>query len=185
MGSFCVKSAGKSLGKLIADSMLGNIAKKLRLFGQDVVYFKNGNDEELLNRYKNRILITGDRELYLKSQKAHRKAILIDSTVNDESEALARIFFLINENPSDAPLRCTLCNGILRPANENERKNVPEKVIKNNLNIYVCTKCKKLYWYGRHWDSIKMLKNSVIERLNMLRAGQSDLIYVKNKSDKI
>ncbi|MFP3416819.1 MAG: Mut7-C RNAse domain-containing protein, partial [Nitrososphaeria archaeon] len=34
--------------KFITDSMLGNIARKLRLFGFDVLYYKKGDDEGLL-----------------------------------------------------------------------------------------------------------------------------------------
>jgi len=45
------------------DAMLGNIAKKLRLFGYDAEYSSNTTDKDLILKVKeeNRILITKDQ----------------------------------------------------------------------------------------------------------------------------
>ena len=55
--------------KFFVDAMLGNIAKKLRFFGYDTLYFSNIKDEKILVTLQNdnRILITKDEQLSRKA----------------------------------------------------------------------------------------------------------------------
>ncbi len=48
--------------RFVADAMLGSLARKLRIFGFDTLYFKDGGDSELLKLAKSegRILLTSD-----------------------------------------------------------------------------------------------------------------------------
>ena len=52
--------------KFLADSMLGKLARWLRMLGHDVTYNIQLNDNELLELAKkeNRVLLTKDLELY-------------------------------------------------------------------------------------------------------------------------
>ena len=60
------------------DAMLGNIAKKLRLFGFDTKYESNISDELLIKEvfHQKRILITKDRKLYHKLRNSGILVIL-------------------------------------------------------------------------------------------------------------
>ena len=51
--------------------MLGNIAKKMRMLGFDTKYSANISDDEVLElaRKDNRIIISRDEQLVMKSQK--------------------------------------------------------------------------------------------------------------------
>ena len=149
----------------ITDRMLGKLTTWLRIFGYDVLYvgdLKIGGDEDnyLLNNHKNRILLTKDRELYRKSVKGNRKAILIRS--NDVAEQLMELKTLIKFQP--VMDRCSVCNTPLRKPNKDEIKDFLEREgIKEDLaeryEVWYCEKCRKLYWMGGHWKNmIKFLE---------------------------
>jgi hypothetical protein len=68
------------------DAMLGNIAKKLRLFGYDAEYFSDIEDYELLEKAKNenRTIISKDEDLIIHAKKKDIQFIYI--TKEDEIE---------------------------------------------------------------------------------------------------
>ncbi len=145
--------------------MLGKLTTWLRIFGYDVVYIgdlkiEGDEDTYLLNNYKDRILLTKDRELHRRAMKEGRKSILIKS--NDVAEQLMELKDLVEFQP--AMDRCSVCNTLLRKPNEHEIKDFLEREgIKEDLaekyELWYCERCKKLYWMGGHWKNmIKFLE---------------------------
>ncbi len=85
----------KSKPIFFVDAMLGNVAKKLRLFGYDSEYSSDINDNDLIMRVKieNRILITKDTLLSKIAQKENISVIQV--TKNAEMEQLVQIFKIL------------------------------------------------------------------------------------------
>jgi hypothetical protein len=65
--------------KFMADSMLGRLARWLRILGYDVVYETSISDDDLIAKAlrENRIILTMDRELA--DRKSAKNALLLKS----------------------------------------------------------------------------------------------------------
>ncbi len=135
--------------KFVADSMLGRLAKWLRILGYDTVY-RGTYGPGMLEQ-----LITGGR-LFLSSRKGMEKVysntILIDAVcVGDQLAELKKKVNLAADS-SEWFSRCLICNTLLRDAaTDDALNNVPEYIFHNNLSeIRVCPLCVKYYWQGSH-----------------------------------
>lgn len=137
--------------KFIADCHLGKIAKYLRLFGFDTLYYNHIADSEIIKIAiaENRIVLTKDRELYeiLTSKRAyyvkHKK---FDSQ-------LIEIFKHLYLKPLINPMqRCLICNELLILTPKDELKNlIKDKIFKRYAEFKLCPKCNKIYWEGDHY----------------------------------
>ncbi len=153
--------------KFIVDSMLGNVARKLRLFGFDTVYYKNGDDEGLIKNFRERVLLTCDRELYRRCVSEGRIAIFVERS-EDEVYALSDIFKELGIKPKLRAIRCTVCNGRLRKMSESEvntSSDIPKNTKSTYKEFYVCTNCGKVYWFGSHWKNIKKFNEELHDAL--------------------
>lgn len=143
--------------KFIADSMLGNLARWLRMLGYDTEYWR-GDDAELIAKTEStkRILLTRDRQLAERLKTRDASIILIGST--ELASALAQlsrkrnIDIKFNEDKT----RCPLCNtqlGKLESEGQHRKK-------------WGCPSCGKTYWIGSHWRNIsrKLKQAQVILR---------------------
>ena len=65
--------------RFVADAMLGSLARKLRIFGFDTLYFKEGDDTALerLARKEGRIIITSDRLLSRDAERLGLRSVLV------------------------------------------------------------------------------------------------------------
>ena len=149
--------------KLICDQMLGTLAKWLRIFGFDT-FFANAEmtDEDLLDiaASENRIIFSRDKELIIRGKKKNLKIIAIETT--DLESQLSQVLKHIKIDKKSILSRCTLCNTVLEKVEKNiVQGKVPNKVFKNNENFLFCSKCKKFYWMGSHYD--KMINNKFLK----------------------
>lgn len=143
--------------KFVADSMLGKLARWLRMSGYDVVYSNDLEDEELLElaASEGRVLLTRDRELYQRAVK--RKVDVELVTSNDFVERLRQLREKRKLTIRDSPAysRCPVCNGELEKVEKKEIEGeVPEGVFEANVDFWRCKACKKVYWKGSHWEKI-------------------------------
>jgi hypothetical protein len=140
--------------RFIADSMLGRLAKWLRILGYDTVYFPRIEDRLLLKiaREEDRILLTRDTRL-VKVRGLKRFLLLKD---NDTFKQLKKVITTLRLNPCvDAcisPLiRCPLCNTPLnRASKEKARGRVPNYVYNTVEDFKHCPGCNRFYWKGTH-----------------------------------
>ncbi len=149
--------------KFIADSMLGRLAKWLRLLGYDTLYYPHIEDRLLLKiaREDRRILLT--RDTHLVKIRGIRDFMLLED--NDPFQQLKRVitaYRLLQERErkditTDRLMsRCTVCNTCLdRISREEIQGAVPEYVYRTSRKFRKCSGCGKLYWDGTHPDKFK------------------------------
>ncbi|RLF06705.1 MAG: hypothetical protein DRJ60_04065 [Thermoprotei archaeon] len=144
--------------KFIADGMLGKIARWLRLMGYDVEYSKDISDNHLIDRARssNRVLLTKDFELYRRARlKGVQAVYLRGSCLEEDLAQLARLNY-ITLKVDLKRTRCPLCNGSLREIGRFEAaKYVSPEIVEVHERFWICSKCGKVYWIGKHWISIQ------------------------------
>lgn len=139
---------------LIVDGMLGSLARKLRLYGFDTLYYNDKEDRELITiaEQESRILITSD-EMLVSSAKA-RGLQAINVRGRDDLHRLVEVFRFIGYHTYLKPekSRCPLCNGILFEISKDRLNDkLPDSLLKRYPKFFSCEKCGKIYWEGGHW----------------------------------
>lgn len=129
--------------------MLGKLARWLRIMGFDTLYAKSMGDEDVLAKSisERRVLLTRDRALLTKAQKAGAECRLVRS--DDIEGALAELAPLISEKPPCT--RCPICNSVLK---ETRREMINSAKVPQIEPIWLCPNCGKVYWHGTHWKRI-------------------------------
>ncbi|MBE0477873.1 Mut7-C RNAse domain-containing protein [Candidatus Aerophobetes bacterium] len=150
--------------KFIADSMLGKLARWLRLMGFDTLYYPSIPDEELLKiaRQEERIILTKDTELTRRNKDNN----LIHITSSDPYEQIKTVIKTFNLNPwENLFTRCVHCNKPVEKVDDAERikEKVPFYAYSNHFPFYRCCGCGRIYWEGSHHEKIKMRIKSFLE----------------------
>lgn len=151
--------------KFLVDRMLGRLVAWLRIFGYDTKSAldlkQSPNEDTLLIEMANaegRVLLSRDRELVDRAKKAGIPAVLIlPDGVREQLEELNREYPLRIEPEMT---RCTVCNATLRKAESSDiaalkiNGGVPEQLLEDQAQLWICIKCGKVYWRGSHWRNI-------------------------------
>lgn len=154
--------------KFIADTMLGSLARWLRMLGYNTYYSRSFSDKEILELASNerRVILTRDWSLYRKALKLGLKAIYLENEdiIQKLINIARRIPINLDLDPNNS--RCPICNGILRKAFiEEVNGKVPQEIIKLHDEFWICTKCGKIYWKGKHWITMRKILSEVKEKL--------------------
>jgi uncharacterized protein with PIN domain len=132
--------------KFIADSMLGRLARWLRLLGHDTLYFPSVEDRRLLRiaRKENRILLTRDTRL-VKMKGLQKFLLLKENDTFKQLKTVITTFDLVPhgqlgtdgfEITPSMHSRCSLCNSPLEDIPlEQARPFVPDYVFRTNDTI--------------------------------------------------
>ena len=147
--------------RFIVDTMLGDLAKWLRILGYDTLYSRNYTDSQIVKiaSTSKRTILTMDRGLCIIAKKKNVPCILMESY--DIRERLAEISIKANiplvADPSRS--RCPVCNGVLKPVYDKSviKDRVPPKALESHKVFYICTRCGQVYWEGSHWRNIKRI----------------------------
>jgi uncharacterized protein with PIN domain len=159
--------------KFLADGMLGNITRWLRLLGYDVEYEKVQNDNELLIRSKQekRILLTSDAELFKLAKRSGLTTALVKKTSPDEALSKLSEKFNIHLVFDEMRSRCPTCGFSLKSVNKNAiKEKIPKNTYQRHNEFWICSSlsCSKVYWRGNHWKKISQtLKKARKEQLNV------------------
>jgi uncharacterized protein with PIN domain len=165
----------------LADAMLGNIARKLRIFGFDTVYLAHTPDDEILKTgiEQDRVILTADKELFKRIVKAGARGVLVSggaSELDDLIHILTRTG-ITSVGTNGIGSRCSVCNGSLEERTLDQIKkndhggnnhvviDVPDKVISCHKQFFECTACGKIYWEGGHLKGIKSLAQNLDAKL--------------------
>ena len=136
--------------RFIADSMLGSLARWLRMLGYDTVYEKDISDESVLKMAseEGRHIITRDRDLAKRPD-----AMLLES--EDLEAQLKAVSTEFGLSFDESRIRCSACNGPLVDLSKDDaRSAVPEGAWAENDSFWKCDACGKVYWKGSHWHGI-------------------------------
>lgn len=148
--------------KFYADSMLGKLARWLRLMGFSVEYATSEiSDNEIIERCNEQglFLITRDKELSAR----YRNSLYMES--DNYAEQLKHFTSIYRPIPELYFSRCPLCNGLVqKERTEDYKGHLPEGVRKNQKMVHVCMDCGKVYWEGSHFDAI-------LKRINQINEG--------------
>ena len=153
--------------KFLVDSMLGKLARLLRIFCYDTLYandlvdFFNMDpvpDEKLLTFAKktNRFVITKDYPFYksFTENTIYLRGEGVYNYLNQLKETL-RLNFKFNIQNA----RCSICNSKMKKVKE--KSDIKHLVLRETFNqyndFYQCLnlQCKKIYWKGSHIDDIE------------------------------
>lgn len=141
----------------VADSMLGKLARYLRIMGYDTLYQPRYSDQRLSELVKEgRILLTRNRA----TARFYPNAIFIDhDLVKDQLKVVDGTLELARDRRGWFS-RCLICNSPLAKADgEVARENVPDFVfLKYPERILCCPSCRRFYWPGTH-------RQRMVERL--------------------
>lgn len=153
--------------RFVADAMLGNLARWLRMLGYDTLYSRSFEDWKLLRvaEEDNRVLLTRDESLYRRARSRGLNVVLVVS--DDVAEMLAcvaaRTGLKLVFDPSRT--RCPKCNTPLTKVSKAEALSLLKgELVAKYEEFWKCGRCGRLYWQGNHWRTI----NETLERANKL-----------------
>jgi hypothetical protein len=145
---------GQSDGpRLIADVMLGRLAKWLRLLGYDTRYDNAADDARLLRlaQAEDRVLLTRDRAL---SRQRGVRAVWIES--QDLRAQLRQVRTTIGPPAGGSLTRCAVCNAQLEPIDKAEvETRVPPYVFQTRDAFQCCPRCDRIYWAATHVERMQ------------------------------
>lgn len=139
--------------RLLADGMLGRLAKWLRMLGYDTAYDNAATDPELARRARaeGRVLLTRDQAL---AARRGLRTLLIRSQVLEEQVHEVRQG--LGPPPHAALSRCAVCNSILEPISHDQAAQlVPPYVLRTRTEFRRCPGCGRVYWPGSHLQAIR------------------------------
>jgi hypothetical protein len=153
--------------KFIADTMLGRLARWLRLLGFDTRYFPRIEDSLLLRiaREEKRIVLTRDTRL-IKTRGMPRFFLIEDNSPFMQLKSVLNAFDIDAEKIKDLHLsRCVLCNALLCRIEKHQVKGlVPEYVYQTCDNFKKCPECGKLYWKGTHPEKFQNKLKEILQK---------------------
>jgi uncharacterized protein len=170
----------------LADSMLGNIARKLRIFGFDTLYNAQVNDDDEILKIgmeQDRVILTADKELFKRIVKIGVRGVLVSGGGASELEDLAHILRksgIKSVGMDGIGSRCSVCNGSLQERtsdhlkkndddDNNENVALPDRVIACHNRFFCCAVCGKVYWEGSHLKRI----TDLVRNLNAELVGRA------------
>lgn len=152
--------------RLLADVMLGSLARWLRILGIDTVYDRHARDAELVERAvaEGRTLLTRDRRLV--QRRRARDHVLIRSDRLDEQIGQVVEELGLELDPRRTFGRCVRCNEPLaRLPPEAARPRVPPYVARTQREFRRCPACGRIYWAATHVERMR-------ERLRRMGLGR-------------
>lgn len=144
--------------KFIVDTMLGTLARRLRILGFDTIYQAGLDDDEILRlaNAENRVIISRDREL------CGRKSDSILLKTTDLDEQVMGVLESYSIEPEKILSRCLNCNTVLvKTAPEQARGHVPDEMIHRYDTFWHCETCDKFYWPGSHYDNMMRMASQL------------------------
>jgi uncharacterized protein with PIN domain len=133
--------------RFIVDSMLGKVAKWLRILGFDARYERLTHQKQL-DEYREEgfLMIT-------RNQRWCGQPHVICLWANDPMEQLHQVVSQVPISCQEVrPFRrCILCNQPLDLLSRDQTFDlVPDYVFETNTLFYQCSNCQKIYWSGTH-----------------------------------
>ncbi|MDP4277033.1 MAG: Mut7-C RNAse domain-containing protein, partial [Bacteroidota bacterium] len=145
---------GRPLRKMtfILDVHLGKLARYLRLFGFDVIYKTENDDNEIIRTAlsEHRLILTRDVGLLKVKAVTHGYWIRSQQPKDQLREVLDHFDLYGMACPFS---RCVACNGQLVEVEKASVMDRLEPLTKKYFDeFYLCSNCGGLFWKGSHYD---------------------------------
>ncbi|MDL5361262.1 Mut7-C RNAse domain-containing protein [Halalkalicoccus sp. NIPERK01] len=152
---------------LLLDVMLGKLATYLRMCGYDTAYALDRDIEadprlRELAREEGRTLLTRDVDLARTTDGA---LVLCERTIEGQLTELLEAGFSLD---LDEPVRCSICNGLLREVARGE-ETPPFAPSPAERPVWRCRDCGQPFWRGSHWRDVESTLESARERRETYR----------------
>ena len=141
--------------RFIADSMLGRLARWLRIIGYDTTYYNDIRDDTLIEKslIEGRRLITRDTLLIRRRFISDYTFIRDDNPMDQLSQIVTDLNLNIGEN---LLTRCLECNtSLISTCREKIMGTVPEYIYSTIKEFFLCPSCNRVYWRGSHINRIR------------------------------
>lgn len=151
--------ANNATPKLLADAMLGRLARWLRAAGYDTAYDPAASDRALVRqaRLEDRVLLTADRTL---ARSRGARTLLIES--DDLLDQLIQVRRALGPPAAACFSRCLACNGLLEPADSvSMAEHLPPYIVRKHTVFSRCSLCGRIYWPGTHWDRMRAVLDQI------------------------
>lgn len=145
----------------VADAHLGGLARLLRLTGFDTLYDNGFADAEIaaISAREGRIVLTRDRELLKRRNITHGCFLHALKPERQLQEIFARLDLARSARPFTL---CLDCNAPLRPIDKAlVLDRLPPKVRASCERFSTCDVCRRVFWEGSHWRSMRALVERV------------------------
>ena len=148
--------------KFICDSMLGKLAKKLRMLGLDTAYHITAAAEKIITvaLKENRIILTRKTNLPVTDKNIPFLFIMN----NDPKQQIRQVIshFKINRSMLRPFSRCISCNIELEPLEKKLAEGKVADYIFNTTDSFsICPACGKIYWSGTHHENMTKIINNL------------------------
>lgn len=148
--------------RLVTDSSLDFVARRLRFLGYDVTTLRGARLEELFDvaeRDGRTVLSTSSRH----PRRYGRVPMIVAGP--DSPEALVRRIADANEAAGAPFSRCPACNVVLHRRHVLEaRGEIPGRVLRSIRSASYCPQCGKWYWEGSHVARIRAWLEAALGR---------------------
>lgn len=140
--------------RFVVDLNVGRLARWLRVMGYDTVFFREGDDNELIRIALNesRVVVTRDSAFaprWVVKQGMMKVVQIRDDHLDGQLKQLIQDLKL---DSGGEFARCVECNRPLIPvAREQVEHRVPPHVFQHQLKFMECPECTRVYWRGTHW----------------------------------
>ncbi|MGC9009740.1 MAG: Mut7-C RNAse domain-containing protein [Sulfolobales archaeon] len=145
--------------RFVVDTMLGNLARWLRILGYDTLYSNRYSDYRILkiSEEDRRVLVTRDRGLFIRAKKNNLEAVLIETESVEEMLRILRKRYNIRLEVDPNDTRCPACNYPLKRTTSltEVAGKVSSEIASKYREFWVCYRCGKVYWRGNHWKTIE------------------------------
>ena len=138
--------------RFVADSMLGKLARWLRILGYDTAYDPFAEDDALLRQAEaeDRILLTRDVPL---SERAPEGCCILVAHDKLDGQMAQLVQTLGLDLDRETFTRCLICNDpIVDVSRDAVRDRVPPYVFQTQTRFHRCPTCGRIYWRGTHLD---------------------------------
>lgn len=150
--------------KFIADCMLGKLAKWLKIFGFDALFFSKIEDEKILAlaEKEDRVLLTRDTRLIEKARSIRSLFIENEDWPSQVEQVLDEFRLWKGVKPYT---RCIECNAVLKPLPKRRAKNLVTPFVYENADSFaICTVCGRLFWKGTHHRDMEHKMKEILRK---------------------
>ena len=143
--------------RLMADAMLGRLARWLRILGYDTAYERNVADNVLIERVieEGRWLLTRDTYLVQRRVLRGRHTLIASDDVEEQLRQLHQDLKLDLDLNRQRGYRCGDCNIVLMSiSHAHAIPLVPPFVAQQYREFLQCPQCHRVFWPGTHWNDL-------------------------------